>query len=57
MSDCAVDRRRVGAGGDVDVKTLNQQSGDPEIPAMSWEDARDKKNSSRAFRVNPVYLS
>jgi len=22
-------------GGDVDVRTLNQQSGDPEIPVMS----------------------
>ena len=35
MSDCAADRRRVGAVGDVEVRTLNQQSGDPEIPVMS----------------------
>ena len=33
MSDCAADRRRVGAVGDVEVRTLNQQSGDPEIPS------------------------
>ena len=32
------------------------ESGDPEIPVMSWENARDKMNSSRAFMVNPVYL-
>ena len=35
MSDCAADRRRVGAVGDVEVRTLNQQSGDPEIRVMS----------------------
>ena len=35
MSDCAADRRRVGAVGDVEVRTLNEQSGDPEIPVMS----------------------
>jgi hypothetical protein len=32
-------------------------SEDPEVRVMSWENARDKMNSSRAFRVNPVYLS
>ena len=35
VSDCAADRRRVGAVGNVEVRTLNQQSGDPEIPVMS----------------------
>ena len=35
MSDCAADRRRVGAVGDVEVRTLNQQSGDPEMRVMS----------------------
>lgn len=30
---------------------------DPKIPVMSWENARDKGNLSRAFRVKPVYLS
>jgi len=35
---------------DGEVRSLNQQSGDPEIPVMSWENARDKMNSSRAFR-------
>jgi hypothetical protein len=48
------DRRR--NRGSLDI-TLNQQSEDPEIRVMSWENARDKRNSSRAFRVNPVYLS
>jgi len=32
------------------VRTLNQQSGDPEITARPKENARDKMNSSRAFR-------
>ena len=35
MSDCAADRRPIGAVGDVEFRTLNQQSGDPEIPVMS----------------------
>ena len=35
MSDYGADRRRVGAVGDVEVRTLNQQSGDPEIRVMS----------------------
>jgi len=43
------------AGGE--ERTLNQQSEDPETRVMFWENARDKRNSSRAIRVNPVYLS
>jgi hypothetical protein len=35
---------------DGEVKTLNRQSGDQKISVMSCENARDKRNSSRAFR-------
>jgi hypothetical protein len=37
---------------------VNQESGDPEIPVMSWENARDKRmifsNRRQVGRVTPV---
>ena len=35
--------------------TLNQQSEDPEIPVMPYENARDKRNSSRALDESSLF--
>ena len=39
-----------------EVRTLNQQSGDPEIPVMSQRKRPRQEELVAAFRVNPVYL-